>query len=81
MDNRLTFPGGNNELEKLRMMSYSNTNVFLLCYSMSDKKSFDYLESLYNEIKAFPVPNMLVGIETDGEQKIAAAKVSIFQFY
>ena len=59
---------GQEELENIRTMSYANTSVFLLCFSVVDRSSFDNIENTWlPELRNFVKdPNiLLVGTKTD----------------
>lgn len=38
---------GQEELENIRCLSYSNTNIFLLCYSVTEPNSYENVQSLW----------------------------------
>ncbi len=59
---------GQEELENIRTMSYANTSVFLLCFSVVDRSSFDNIENIWlPEIKNYvkDINVLLVGTKTD----------------
>ena len=59
---------GQEELENIRTLSYANTSVFLLCYSVVDKGSFENIEQVWLPELAQFVHNptiLLVGTKTD----------------
>ncbi|CAO1414447.1 unnamed protein product [Diamesa tonsa] len=59
---------GQEDYERLRPLSYPNTDCFLLCYSISSKTSFEnVLSKWYPEIRHFSplVPIILVGTKSD----------------
>ena len=59
---------GQEELENIRTLSYANTSVFLLCFSVVDKASYDNIEQVWLPELAQFVQNptiLLVGTKTD----------------
>lgn len=59
---------GQEEYERLRTLSYPNTNVFLVCFSVDSPDSFDNVRTRWiNEIRHFQAttPVLLVGLKTD----------------
>ncbi|XP_023161798.1 ras-like GTP-binding protein RhoL isoform X1 [Drosophila hydei] len=59
---------GQEDYERLRPLSYPNTNCFLLCYSISSRTSFENIKSKWwPEIRHFGtnVPVVLVGTKLD----------------
>lgn len=59
---------GQEDYERLRPLSYPNTDCFLICYSISSKTSFDnVLSKWYPEIRHYAphVPIVLVGTKSD----------------
>ncbi len=59
---------GQEDYDRLRPLSYKRTNVFLLCYSVTSRSSFDNIRSKWlPEIKqhAPDVPYILVGTKDD----------------
>ncbi|KAG5682534.1 hypothetical protein PVAND_011881 [Polypedilum vanderplanki] len=59
---------GQEDYERLRPLSYPNTDCFLLCYSMDSRTSFENVSSKWNpEIRHFSphVPIVLVGTKSD----------------
>lgn len=59
---------GQEDYEKLRPLSYPNTDCFLLCYSISSKTSFENVKSKWSpEIHHFShnVPIILIGTKLD----------------
>ncbi|XP_037892337.1 ras-like GTP-binding protein RhoL isoform X1 [Glossina fuscipes] len=59
---------GQEDYERLRPLSYPNTNCFLLCYSISSRASFENIKSKWwPEIRHFSnnVPVVLVGTKLD----------------
>ena len=59
---------GQEELENIRTLSYANTSVFLVCFSVIDPNSFDNIETIWlpelNRFSKNPTI-MLVGTKTD----------------
>eukprot|EP01114_Cavostelium_apophysatum_P013346 TRINITY_DN3211_c0_g1_i1.p1 TRINITY_DN3211_c0_g1~~TRINITY_DN3211_c0_g1_i1.p1 ORF type:complete len:885 (+),score=252.80 TRINITY_DN3211_c0_g1_i1:27-2657(+) len=59
---------GHEEFERLRPLSYANTNVFLLCFSIVDPPTFESISTRwFPEIKMCcpDVPLILVGLEKE----------------
>ncbi|VVC33907.1 Small GTPase superfamily, Rho type,Small GTP-binding protein domain,P-loop containing nucleoside [Cinara cedri] len=59
---------GQEDYERLRILSYPNTNCFLLCYSVDNRSSFENIASKwYPEIKrcCSNTPIVLIGTKTD----------------
>jgi small GTP-binding protein len=59
---------GQEELVNVRQLSYPNTDVFLMCFSVADKTSYDNIKSKWvDEIKQYvKSPNLLlVGTKAD----------------
>lgn len=59
---------GQEEFETLRKLSYSDTDIFLICFSVVQPSSFSNVEQLWiNEIRQSnkTAPIMLVGTKTD----------------
>ncbi|XP_067615039.1 ras-like GTP-binding protein RhoL [Eurosta solidaginis] len=59
---------GQEDYERLRPLSYPNTNCFLLCYSISSRTSFENIKSKWwPEIRHFSnnVPVVLIGTKLD----------------
>jgi len=59
---------GQEDYERLRPLSYPNTDCFLLCYSIASKTSFENVTTKWNpEIRHFSphVPIVLVGTKAD----------------
>ncbi|EDW84787.1 uncharacterized protein Dwil_GK14302 [Drosophila willistoni] len=59
---------GQEDYERLRPLSYPNTNCFLLCYSISSRTSFENIKSKWwPEIRHYSnnVPVVLVGTKLD----------------
>uniref|UniRef100_A0A336MC96 CSON015063 protein n=1 Tax=Culicoides sonorensis TaxID=179676 RepID=A0A336MC96_CULSO len=59
---------GQEDYERLRPLSYPNTDCFLICYSISSRASFDnVLSKWYPEVRHFSpnVPIVLVGTKMD----------------
>ncbi|KAL5273360.1 RhoL family protein [Megaselia abdita] len=59
---------GQEDYERLRPLSYPNTDCFLLCYSISSRTSFENIKSKwYPELRSFSkqVPIILVGTKLD----------------
>lgn len=72
---------GQEELENIRTLSYANTNVYLLAYSVADRTSYDNIPTKWmSEIKTFggcPKPNiLLVGTKTDLRKEAGASALS-----
>jgi small GTP-binding protein len=70
---------GQEELENIRTMSYANTSVFLLCFSVVDRSSFDNIENIWlPEIRSYvsDINVLLVGTKTDLRSDPEAAKKS-----
>ena len=59
---------GQEELENIRILSYTNTNVFLLCFSVIEPNSYDNIQTIWlKELKKHvekPV-FILIGTKTD----------------
>ncbi|KAJ5066112.1 hypothetical protein M0811_03445 [Anaeramoeba ignava] len=65
---RLWDTGGQNDYDRLRPLSYPNTNVVLICFSIVNQKSFENVKNKWiPEIQHFcpKVPFILVGTELD----------------
>ena len=59
---------GQEDYDRLRPLSYPNTDVFLICYSIIDKNSLNNVESKWKpELHKFcpDIPYILVGTKTD----------------
>ncbi|KAK8828430.1 Rho family GTPase [Blastocystis sp. ATCC 50177/Nand II] len=62
---------GQEEYEQLRPLSYSDTDIFLICYSTVERSSFENVDKWHAELTSYwkdksrPVPVMLVGNKTD----------------
>jgi small GTP-binding protein len=70
---------GQEEYDRLRPLSYANANVFLLCFSVISKVSFDNVTAKwYPELLHFcpDVPFILVGTKIDIRQNGGAGMVS-----
>lgn len=65
---------GQEDYERLRPLSYPNTDCFLLCYSVSSRASFENIaQKWYPEIKHFSpaVPIVLVATKIDLRNEVA----------
>lgn len=59
---------GQEDYDRLRPLSYSNANVFLLCFSISNRASFENVQEKWvKELKKYAngVPIVLVGTQSD----------------
>eukprot|EP01084_Bolivina_argentea_P049524 91068_1 len=59
---------GQEQFDRLRILAYKNTDVFLVCFSVVDIVSFQNLESKWIPEIKFHAPNaliMLVGLKCD----------------
>lgn len=59
---------GQEEYDRLRPLSYANANVFLLCFSVGSRTSFDNIKAKWHpELKHFcpTTPFILVGTKSD----------------
>eukprot|EP01090_Pellita_catalonica_P004394 TRINITY_DN1421_c0_g1_i2.p1 TRINITY_DN1421_c0_g1~~TRINITY_DN1421_c0_g1_i2.p1 ORF type:complete len:189 (-),score=38.95 TRINITY_DN1421_c0_g1_i2:76-642(-) len=59
---------GQEEYDRLRPLSYANTNVFLICFSMLNKASFENVASKWSaEVDHYcpDVPKLLIGTKSD----------------
>ncbi|KAH0786174.1 rho-related GTP-binding protein RhoG-like [Histomonas meleagridis] len=60
---------GQEELENIRTLSYANTNIFLLCFSVVDRSSFENIKNRWiEEVKLHSSKQpviLLVGTKTD----------------
>ena len=59
---------GSNDLAQMRIISYSGTDAFLVCFSLVDRTSFDHaVSSWVSELRATArlVPVILVGTKQD----------------
>ena len=73
---------GQEELENIRTLSYANTNVYLLCYSVVDRTSYDNIPSKWiSEIKTFGENEhptiLLVGTKTDLREQAGSDALSV----
>ena len=70
---------GQEELENIRTLSYANTDIFLLCFSVVDRTSFENVKNKwYEEVKVHskePVI-LLVGTKTDLRENGSKEQVS-----
>ena len=73
---------GSNEYDSLRPLSYPQTDIFLLCFSLTDKTSFDNITSkwlpeilFHNETSQY----ILVGFKHDEKQSILQSNPSSHQ--
>ncbi|XP_068212051.1 rho-related protein racC-like [Palaemon carinicauda] len=70
-DNHISFwdTAGQCEYGRLRPLAYQDTTVFLVCFSVENRASFDHVSSLWlPEVRKFcglEVPTVLVGTKTD----------------
>lgn len=57
------------EYDRVRQLSYPNTDVFFICYAINSIRSFDNVKNWYNEIKniseANKIPIILVATKDD----------------
>ena len=63
---------GNEEMRKAFLSSIRNINLAIIVYSIENKKSFEYIDTLYKEIKNHESSLqdiILVGNKTDLEEK------------
>lgn len=70
---------GQEELEKLRLLNYPNTDVFLFCYSVGDRASFESITKIWlPEVKQHcsNTPFLLVGTNTDLRKQSKAKTIS-----
>ena len=59
---------GQEDYDRLRPLSYGNANVFLLCFSIANRASFDNVQEKWaKELKKYAVgvPIVLVGTQVD----------------
>ena len=66
----LTDLGGSISVAEFRIIAYQKVDVFFLCYSVDDKRSFEAIsEDWIEEIHSIPgnetVPKLLVGLKDD----------------
>lgn len=69
----LSDTAGQEEFDKLRKLSYTNIDVFIICYAIDQRDSFENIKSLwYPEIKAScpKAQIVLVGTKLDTENPI-----------
>ena len=69
---------GQQELGTVRLMAYPYTNVFLLCFSLNDKKTFKNITSFWKDELKDNGPNnaaiVLVGTKKDLREQCEACK-------
>uniref|UniRef100_A0A5K3FFP3 Rho-related GTP-binding protein RhoF n=1 Tax=Mesocestoides corti TaxID=53468 RepID=A0A5K3FFP3_MESCO len=59
---------GQEGYERLRSVTYPNTSVFMLCFAVDNRSSFENIESKWVpdiKTKEHPVPILLVGCKSD----------------
>ncbi|KAK8793052.1 hypothetical protein WA538_002563 [Blastocystis sp. DL] len=62
---------GQEEYEQLRPLSYSDADIFIICYSIVDRTTFENVYKWHRELQTYwkdksrPVPVMVVGNKTD----------------
>lgn len=58
---------GQEDYDKLRPLSYSGTDIYLVCYSITNKTSFENIRKWKNELEYHSpkVPMILVGLKND----------------
>jgi cell division control protein 42 len=68
---------GQEDWDRLRIMSYTSTDVFIICFSVMEPASFLNVEEKWSpEIKQYAanIPWILVGTQTDLRDNVAALK-------
>jgi small GTP-binding protein len=68
---------GQEDWDRLRIMSYTATDVFIVCFSVMEPSSFSNVEEKWvPEIKQYmpSVPFLLVGTQTDLRDNVVAVK-------
>lgn len=59
---------GQEDYDRLRPLSYSNSNIFLLCFSISNRTSFENIkDKWFPELRRYSpgIPILLVGTQAD----------------
>lgn len=70
---------GQSENDELRPLAYPETNVFLVCFSISDPVSFDHVKEKWVPEIRYHVPDapiILVGTKIDLRNEINAQRLS-----
>ena len=57
--------GGSLSTQNIRTLSYPQTCIFILCYSIDDEPSFNNLKNWYFEIKKYKRPLIIIGTKSD----------------
>ncbi len=73
----LNHKAGQEDWDRLRIMSYTATDVFIVCFSVMEPSSFSNIEEKWvPEIKQYmpSVPFILIGLQTDLRDNVVACK-------